>query len=201
MTFSDASFCKENDLKGYGMRGTVILRLGTQHGKPVCHLLDATSQSLKLVTRSTFSAETLAAVGSTDVLIPVMIAMNEIQCGPFTTEQLREMRENSKFVFDSTLVIDAFNLYQHWTDNTKKLPSEKSLYPHLWWLRDTTRCAPKRLRWCDTRDMLADICTKGTVQRGPLLDAMIGTYQFKFEFKDHIFKPVSIHASQNPNPV
>jgi len=201
MTFSDASFCKETDLKGYGMRGTVILRLGTQHGKPVCHLLDATSQSLKLVTRSTFSAETLAAVGSTDVLIPVMIAMNEIQCGPFTTEQLREMRENSKFVFDSTLVIDAFNLYQHWTDNTKKLPSEKSLYPHLWWLRDTTRCAPKRLRWCDTRDMLADICTKGTVQRGPLLDAMIGTYQFKFEFKDHIFKPVSIHASQNPNPV
>ena len=113
------------------------------------------------------------------------------------------MRESSKFDFDSTLVIDAFNFYQHWhwTDNTKKLPSEKSLYPHLWWLQATRRCAPKRLRRCDTRDMLADICTKGTVQRGPIPDAMIGTYQFKFEFEDHIFKPVSIHASQSQNQV
>ena len=43
MTFSDASFCKETELKGYGMRGTVVLRLGTQAGTAVCHLLDAAS--------------------------------------------------------------------------------------------------------------------------------------------------------------
>ena len=111
MTFSDASFCKESESKGYGMRGTVILRLGKDSGgKEVCHLLDATSQSLKLVTRSTFSSETLAAVGSTDALIPIMIALNEIICGPYNVEELRQAREQSNFVFDSTLAVDAMNL-------------------------------------------------------------------------------------------
>ena len=189
MTFSDASFCKETESKGYGMRGTVILRLGcnTNGVEECCHLLDATSQSLKLVTRSTFSSETLAAVGSVDQLIPIMIALDEIQKGPYSPHLLRQARECSDFLFDSTLSIDAMNLFHHMIDTSRKLPSEKSLFPHLWWLRDATRCAPKHLRWCDTRDMIADAMTKGSVLRNAILDVMRGFYRIHHETKEHSF--------------
>lgn len=36
MTYSDASFRKETEFKGYGMRGTVILRLGKHKGVDIC---------------------------------------------------------------------------------------------------------------------------------------------------------------------
>ena len=56
IAFSEASSCKESETKGYGVRGSIFIRCGISKGKQCCHL-DATSQSLKLVTRSTFSSE------------------------------------------------------------------------------------------------------------------------------------------------
>ena len=61
------------------MRGSAFLCTGTNsQGDHVCHLIEAQSQSLRLVTRSTFSAEALAAVGTADSLIPTMFALEEI---------------------------------------------------------------------------------------------------------------------------
>ena len=190
LAFSDASFCKESDTKGYGMRGSAFLRTGTNsQGDHVCHLIEAQSQSLKLVTRSTFSAETLAAVGTTDSLIPLMFALEEIHKGPMSADTFRACREFSNFAFHSVIIIDSMNLFHHWKDDSKRLPSEKSLFPHIWWLRDATRCAPKELRWADTRDMLADGLTKGTISRDLLDLAMQGFFKFCHAFISHQFKP------------
>lgn len=76
------------------------------------------------------------------------------------------------------MIIDSMNLFHHWKDDSKWLPSEKSLFPHIWWLRDATCDAPKDLRWADTdtRDMLADGLTKGTISRDLLDLAMTGFF-------------------------
>lgn len=51
-------------------------------------------------------------------------------------------------------------------------------YSPIWWLRDATCDAPKDLRWADTdtRDMLADGLTKGTISRDLLDLAMKGFF-------------------------
>ena len=95
LAFSDASFCKETETKGYGVRGTVFLRCGIREGKECYHLIDAVSQSLKLVTRSNFSSETLAAVGTVDSLVPLLASMIEILNGSMSTQELRT-RQTSK---------------------------------------------------------------------------------------------------------
>lgn len=189
--FSDASFCKESESKGYGVRGTILLRVGMKDGKQRCHALEACSQSIKLVTRSTFSSEALAAVGSVDTMIPLAISLQEILEGPLKAEEIRQIRECSNFVFKTSLVIDARNLFDMWISSTMRLPAEKSLFPHLMWLRDVTKCLPSHLVWCDTRDMVSDGLTKGNLSRGLLLRAMAGHFSFTCEVKEHNFKPAT----------
>ena len=64
--YSDSAFSREND-KGYALRGAVYLRMGTDvRGVRRCHLIEAVSQSHKLVVRSTFAAELLALTASVD---------------------------------------------------------------------------------------------------------------------------------------
>lgn len=194
IAFSDASFCKESESKGYGVRGTVFLRCGIRNDQECCHLIDATSQSLKLVTRSTFSSETLAAVGTADALIPLVISTIEIIRGPFSPAELRAFREGCSTEFKVILVIDAMNLFQAWTGTSLKLPSEKSLFPHIAWLRDVVKCAPTHCAWCDTRDMLADGMTKGSISRSEILNAMIGIFSFKHQIHEHRFQCIDDSA-------
>ena len=190
LAYSDASFCKESESKGYGVRGTVILRVGKRDGVERCHLLDASSQSLKLVTRSTFSSETLAAVGTVDSLIPVAISLTEILHKPLSPEDLRRFREGTlqhRPNLKITVAVDAMNLFQAWTGTSVKLPTEKSLFPHLAWLRDVVKCAPTHVLWVDTRDMLADPMTKGTILRTAILQAMNGFFKISHESREHAF--------------
>ena len=195
LAYSDASFDKESESKGYGMRGTVFLRMGTQAGgKSVCHLLDAQSQSLKLVTRSTFSSETLAAVGTVDNLVPWLFTLHEVHTGPLTPEQARGLRERGGFSMESELLVDAMNLFHALTATYPKPPAEKTLYAHLAWLRDLMQCnIPNVVTWCDTRDMLADAMTKGKVSRDAILAAMRGKHVTHHEAKQYR-KPVPVSA-------
>ena len=175
VVYSDASFAKESETKGYGMRGAVYLRMGTFQGKSVCHLLESQCQSLKLVTRSTFASETLAAVGAVDSLVPLLVSMQEVVHGALNPDQARSLRELGGFAFQSELRVDAMNLFYAVTAKYPKLPAEKALYIHVAWLRDLfRRRVPSLLSWCDTRDMVADGLTKGKIDRDALFDAMAG---------------------------
>ena len=175
LVYSDASFDKETENKGYGMRGTVFLRMGARNGQPCCHLLEAQSQSLKLVTRSTFASETLAAVGAIDNLTPLLLTFEEFTKGALSPARARQLREVGGFAFSSELCIDAMNLFYALTAVYPRLPAEKTLFVHISWLRDMfQRGVPRTVSWSDTRDMVADGLTKGKVDRTALLEAMRG---------------------------
>ena len=176
VVYSDASFDKESEQKGYGMRGAAYLRMGNSAAGVRCHLLEAQSQSLKHVTRSTFAAETLAAVGAVDGAVPLLTSLEEVAKGTLSTSEARTLRESGAFVFDSEFCIDAMNLYHALSASYPKLPAEKALFIHIAWLRDFLSLGvPRKLTWVDTRDMLADGLTKGKVDRTALHQAMAGT--------------------------
>ena len=129
-THSDSSFKKEQE-KGYGMRGANYLRKGIDaKGEQVWHLLQSECKSHKLVTRSTFSSETSAAVGAADTLIMLLLMMHELNNGPVTKFEARRLREEGGWCFRSILTVDAMSLFAAVAASTVKIPSEKNLAGH-----------------------------------------------------------------------
>ena len=180
---SDSGFSKEQE-KGYGIRGANYIRNGRhrQTSEPVAHLLDSECKSHTHVTRSTFAAETLAATVAADHVIPLATTLHEFNNGPVTAYQARRIREEGGLSFDVTLTVDAMSLYAAVAASTIKVPAERSLAGHLYWLRELIdNHVLRRLRWCDTRDMSADCHTKGSIDRQVILDLMKGHYRFRHE--------------------
>ena len=186
LAHSDSGFSKEQD-KGYGIRGSNIMRKGTNSSnETVYHLLESVSRSHKQVTRSTFSAETLAAVACADDLIPLLITFHEIKHGPITAHQARELRENGGLAFKSTLAVDAMSLFTAVAAHTVKIPQEKNLAIHLFWLRELLdNKVLSALEWCDTRDMSADCHTKGSIARDVILALMNGELNYTQQTKTY----------------
>ena len=179
-THSDSSFKKEQE-KGYGMRGANYMRRGTdKDGQTVWHLLQSECKSHKLVTRSTFSSETLAAVGAADTLIMLLFTMHELQTGPLSKTEARRLREEGGWCFNSILTIDAMSVFSAIAASTVKVPSEKNLAGHLFWLRELLdRKIVTHIQWADTRDMSSDGHTKGSIDRQMLLDVMLGKFTYQ----------------------
>jgi len=180
---SDSGFSKEQE-KGYGIRGANYIRNGRhrQTSEPVAHLLDSECKSHTHVTRSTFSAETLAAVVAADHVIPLATTLHEFANGPLSAYQTRRIREEGGLAYDVTLTVDAMSLYAAVAASTIKVPAERSLAGHLYWLRELVdNHVLRRLRWCDTRDMSADCHTKGSIDRQAILELMAGRYKFNHE--------------------
>ena len=183
---SDSGFSKEQE-KGYGIRGANFMRCGIDRttGQPCYHLLESQCRSHKHVTRSTFSSETLACVAAADYLIPLCITMQEVAYGPLSTTEVRRLREEGNLAFRSTLVVDAMSLFAAVSAATVKVPAERSLAGHLFWLRELLdRQVVNTLRWCDTRDMNADCHTKGSVDRAAILKLMLGQYSHAHPVKN-----------------
>ena len=64
--------------------------------------------------------------------------------------------------------------------------TEASLVAHLLWLRELLRIgALRELQWIDTRDMLADALTKGTIDRKALYHAMNGYMHYAHDCLRH----------------
>ena len=183
-THSDSSFKKEQE-KGYGMRGANYMRRGTdKSGQKVWHLLQSECKSHKLVTRSTFSSETLAAVGAADTLIMMLFTMHELQAGPTSTREARRLREEGGWCFKSILTVDAMSLFAAIAASTVKVPSEKNLAGHLFWLRELLDYKViTQIQWADTRDMSSDGHTKGSIDRQMLLDCMLGKFTYQHATK------------------
>ena len=187
LAHSDSGFSKEQD-KGYGIRGSNIMRKGRcrRTGETLYHLLDAVSRSHKRVTRSTFSAETLAAVACGDDLIPLLITFHEMDKGSISAQQARELRDNGGLAFSATLSVDAMSLFQAIAAHTVKIPSEKNLAIELFWLRELLdRKVLKAIEWCDTRDMSSDCHTKGSIDREVILKLMKGRLDYSQPVKTY----------------
>jgi hypothetical protein len=194
-TYADAAFSKEQD-KGYGMRGAVHLRTGKcrKTGDDVHHLVQTECKSLKLVTRSSFSSETLGATGALDTLWPLALTLHELKVGTVTAAEAKRFREQGGLAVKTTLTLDALSVFQAVIAKPLKPPTEKNLAGHLYWIRELLDLGIlTELAWCDTRDMIADALTKGKVDRDVLLEAMKGRFKLKHEKK--VWRPLKLKTA------
>ena len=82
------------DIKGYGMRGLTMMRRGvTTDGRQVVNLLDSICKSHRLVIRSIYGSEVLAAAHGMADVCPTIVALIEIASSARTPEQVRRYRE------------------------------------------------------------------------------------------------------------
>ena len=66
----------------------------------------------------------------------------------------------------TVLYVDALSVYAAVTATFIKTPTEKSLLSHIQYLRELLdRKVLRAMSWIDTRDMLSDGLTKGSVAR------------------------------------
>eukprot|EP00974_Lingulodinium_polyedra_P089151 8644111-Lingulodinium_polyedra.AAC.1 len=65
--------------------------------------------------------------------------------------------------------MDAESVFSAVSASPIKTPAEQSLLIQLQWLRELLdRSIITRFVWCDTRDMIADALTKGSISREAL---------------------------------
>ena len=187
---SDSGFKKEVD-RGYALRGVNFVRVGVcPNGQRGNHLLEAHCRTHKLVTRSSFGAEVIAAVNATDHGIILATTMHEMVNGPITAAVARTLRESGGFKAELHLYIDARSVYDAITAVTLKPPSERSMAAFVYWIRELLdHGILSSITWCDTRDMSADALTKGSIDRDILVKLMRGSFQFKHEVKTYTGRP------------
>ena len=76
-----------------------------------------------------------------------------------------------------TVAIDAASVFEAIVADPVKVPAEKSLFLHLLWVRELlSRGQLCGWSWIDTRDMIADGLTKGSVERAALHALMSGKF-------------------------
>ena len=176
------------DVKGYGIRGCVVLRKGLKFktNEPAVHLLDSICKSHRLVIRSSYGAELLAATHGCEDAMPSLYALVEIKHGVMTPTALKDIREKGGLQLKVILTIDAESVYKSLTSRDLKAPTEKTLLGHVAWIRELlTHGIITTMQWCDTRDMAADGHTKGIIDRQGLLDVMKGQFKYKHDVKSY----------------
>ena len=176
-----------DDVKGYGLRGLTMLRKGkTSTGQNVVHLLDSICKSHRLVIRSSYGAELLAAAHGMEDAYPTIITLIEIANGVRNADQIKQYREQGNLELDVTLTLDAEGVYKSLTNRDFKTPAEKTHLAHVAWIRELLHNRTiRRIQWCDTRDMVADCHTKGSIDRTALIRAMIGEQTYKHETRKY----------------
>ena len=173
---SDAAYKRETE-EGFSLRGAVFCRGPGQQlsgAFTAIHVLDYICKSQRHVTRSTFSAELLAAGDAIDQGVLVSHMLCELEEGVMTPGQARLRYMEGGFV-PMSLCVDAKSVFAAVTATFIKTPAEKSLLCHIQYLRQQLdRKVLTSLLWLDTRDMGADGLTKGAVSREALQELMRG---------------------------
>ena len=185
---SDAAYKREVE-DGYSLRGALFLRSPGQtaqsfvaNNAPV-HILDWACRSQRHVTRSTFSAELLAAGDAADQGILISHMMFELENGPLTPTEARERRMGGGYT-PVGLYLDAKSVFAAIIATFIKPPAEKSLLCHVQYLRELLdKSVLQYLFWIDTRDMTSDGLTKGAVSRELLHALMGGSMELKHEYE------------------
>jgi hypothetical protein len=112
------------------------------------------------------------------------MTLHELANGPLSKSEARRLREEGGLCFRTTLTVDAMSLFTAIAAATVRVPTEKSLAGHLFWLRELLdNGVLSELVWADTRDMSADGHTKGSIDRRMLLDLMKGNFRFNHAVK------------------
>ena len=184
--YSDSAFSREGD-SAHSLKGMLCLRKGLNlKGEECLHLIEAVCQSHKLVVRSTYAAELLAATSAIDQTLGVAFTLHELVRGSLKTSEAKLIREKGGLAIKINLFLDAISVYHSITQENRKIPTEKSLLSHVAWLKETLLLGILSLiGWVDTRDQAADGLTKGKVGREAILQCMLGTFRRVLPAKVH----------------
>ena len=193
LVMGDSAFKREDtDNTGHAMKGGIFLLHSAAPGQVIsgtAQILEFYSRKQRHVCRSTYAAELFSLTEVADVAIHLSSALYEVAHGVQTTETLRLVREGGlQSPVAIVVVVDADSVYTSVTAQQIKAPAERSLLIHLQWLRELLdRGTLHTLAWCDTRDMIADALTKGSVDRMRVHAAMGG--QLIIEFPAKTWRP------------
>ena len=185
LAVSDSSFRKEED-DGHAMKGVFILLGGGSSGVRTdhVHILDYAARKQQHVTRSTFAAELFAACDGVDHAMLIALTLHEIERGCNGASEARRLRDEGGLAFELWLAIDAMSVLAALSAEAIRAPAEKSLMGHLLWLRELAdHGVLTGIAWVDTRDMLSDGLTKGSVARSLIDKAMSGKWALAHEPK------------------
>ena len=179
---SDSAFkAREDD--GLSMRGMIALRttsrLLLETGNLKCHLLHTVSKTQRHVTRSTFASELFAATDSMDYGLIQILSLEELLVGSLTWERARELQQNdpNKMNTKMALIVDARSVTLAITAPVLKAPAENSALVSVAWLRNHLRNRVLDfLLWADTRVMISDGLTKGSINRESIHAVMDGIW-------------------------
>ena len=137
---SDAAYKKETD-DGYSLRGALYCRGSGNTAESFAgqrntvHIVDWACKSQRHVTRSTFSAELLAAGDAVDQGILVSHLLYEVEHGPMNAKEARDRRMEGGYL-PAALYVDAKSVFAAVTATFIKQPAEKSLLCHAQYLRE-----------------------------------------------------------------
>ena len=190
--FTDAAFkAQEGESTGLALRGlAVLIAADPFHGQrpqgkqsatavnreEIVHLIEWLVRRLRRVVRSTFSAELNALIDTIESLVLLQLTLHQCLCGTDESEhQLLLKMEAGALMPPIDLFVDAKSVTDAVSATDVCTPQEASLKLHLITIRDRlSRGILRSVSWCDTRDMVADALTKGSVERLTIQAAMKG---------------------------
>jgi hypothetical protein len=172
MVVTDSAF-KNEDASALAMRGACIGISQKNNNNPGggLHVLEYYARKQKRVVRSTLGAETRAMADGVDVGKVVAIALHEIHSGPLSYEDAREIElRGNQWKIPIEACIDARSLFDALKNEDTRTPTEVAMIFDLMALRESLECKRlDKLWWIDTRDMIADALTKGSIARDALM--------------------------------
>ena len=138
-----------------------------------CHLLEFVSERQRRVIRSTYSGELNGLIDAIELLLLIQMACHQCSTpGDTTALDMAHMLEDGSLEPPAEAVTDARSVFDSIAATDAGQLAESSLTLHLLAIRDRLRCGTLHaLWWSDTRDMLADGLTKGSISRAQLEDA------------------------------
>ena len=149
-------------------------------------LLEWYSRKQRHVTRNTWSSELFAIVDAADFLMILGSVFHEIVHGVATSARdLVKLREGDHSPLPLQVCTDGMSLLTALENVVAKIPTEASALHHVQWLQELTRTRVLGAAfWVDTRDMIADGMTKGTVPRNIIRAAQeTGQWQLQHDWR------------------
>ena len=154
------------------LRGGVIGLLEEGRGPVggVLHVLEFFSRKQKRVTRSTFGAELHNMSECSELGMLLSGCVHEVYMGAQPAIKLAQLEDSGSFSVSVHLFLDAESVFQAVKASEISVPTEANLLYPLKALREHLDAGRIRsIHWKDTRDMLCDGLTKGSISRKALL--------------------------------
>ena len=168
---ADSAFCAEEP-DCLAIRADVI-GMSSYSEKTIgstLHVWVTTSKKQSRVVRNTFAAEAGALGDSGSMAIILAGMQHEIDMGPQTPAQLEHLAENGGFPSRIVLFTDSNSVYPAVTATEVQLPREKRLAYTVMTIREWfDKRVVHEIIWTDTRSMVCDGLTKGSVNRFDLV--------------------------------